>query len=84
MSLLYAIPLLVALVIGWYVVRRAVTRARQRRAPPRRKPPATTVGKMSARTEMRAYDDATTLMRAITRPGPHRRKPRSKADSRHL
>jgi hypothetical protein len=81
-SLFYAVPLLLALLTGWYFVRRTLARARQRREPPRRKPPATAVSKMSARSEMRAYDDATTVMVAVTRPGPHR-KARAPVESRH-
>jgi hypothetical protein len=37
---------------------------------------------MSARTEMRAFDDPTTVIGAITRPGAHRHKTKPKEDEK--
>jgi hypothetical protein len=78
MTPLYWLLVLALLLYALYAIRRVIKRDKLRRArpKPRLKLAAAGVGKMSARTEMRAYDDATTVMGAITRPGAHRHKTR--------
>jgi hypothetical protein len=71
---LYGFAAIGLLLFALYATRRATKREKLRRVRPRRKMAASGVSRTSARTEMRAYDDATTVMGAITRPGSHRHK----------
>jgi hypothetical protein len=73
---LYSLLAIGLLLLALYAARRVTKREKLRRARPRRKLPASGVRRMSARSEMRAYGDPTTVIGAITRPGAHRHKTR--------
>lgn len=83
MNPLYGLLAIGVLLLALYATRRATKREKLRPARPRRKLAASRVSRMSARTEMRAFDDATTVMGAITQPGPHRRKAQHGKGSKH-
>ena len=75
MSLLYALPLLVALVVALYLVRRvlrrrALRRQKKRRARPGKQSPRSFQPLGSKRAQMRSDDDPTTVMERITETKP--------------
>ena len=84
MGLLYAVPLLIALVVGLYIVRRVLQRKTLRRRKAeraRRKSPVprsfTPLG--TKRSQMRTDDDPTTIMERITESRPHTNGSRKKS-----
>jgi hypothetical protein len=76
MNLLYAIPLLVALVGALYAVRRVIRRRalrrqkKARRARPGKPSPRSFAPLGSKRSQMRTDDDPTTVMERITETKP--------------
>jgi hypothetical protein len=76
MPLLYLLPLLIALGFAWLGVRYAMERRRERQLRERlRREPALPKMKSrsdSERSEMRAYEDATTVARTIGKKEPSR------------
>ncbi len=75
MELIYAIPLLLALILALYAVRRAIQRSALRRQKARRgrggRPgPKSFVPLGTKRSQMRTDDDPTTVMEKITESKP--------------
>ena len=82
MNLLVGLPILVLLALGFYAARRYVRRDKLRHA--RARKPKPWMRKMSDRSEMRAYNDPTTMMGSMTdsRSGRSREKTPSKKAAR--
>ncbi len=76
MDILYAIPLLVALIVGLFVVRRALQRSALRRRKAvrarrgHRQTPRSFTPLGTKRSQMRTDDDPTTVMERITESKP--------------
>lgn len=69
MDLYFGIALVALLLLALVAARQAYRRRKQRRRP-RRTLASTGLGKASARSDMRAYEDTTTLMDAVARTAP--------------
>ncbi len=79
MTLLYALPLLIAMALAWLLVRHARDRRRTQlfrdRLKRQSKRPKLKSRSDSERSEMRAYDDATTVARTIQKTEPAKTDP---------
>lgn len=78
----YGLPLIVLLLFALLAVRRAASARRMRGQRPRRAKLKPASVRMSARTEMRALDDAFTVMGPTTRPEKPRAEARASARGR--
>lgn len=69
MELYYGLPILAALGLAFVYARRAYRRQQLRRRRPRRELPLQAITKASARSDMRACEDPSTVMDTVRRPG---------------